>query len=154
MMNTLEHKGYYGSAEVDTEGNALVGKLLYIRDTIAYSASDLAGLKAAFVEAVEDYLTTCQALGDEPDVPCKGVFNVRVGAERHLAAALEARRRGVSLNELVTLALDGFLMPKTSHTTVNNYDRVTLVVTTQNVDKVMVPSMSHTAGASTHAIAH
>ncbi len=105
-MNTMDHKGYIGSAEIDLEGQALVGKLLFIRDTITYSATDIAGLRRAFEEAVDDYLATCEELGDEPDLPCKGTFNVRVGPQRHRQLALEARQRHVSINDYVCQALD------------------------------------------------
>jgi len=106
MKDTYEYKGYVGSAEVDIEGSALVGKLLYIRDTITYSASSPADLESAFREAVDDYLRACAEDGSEPDVPCKGSFNVRVGALRHRNVAIAARRAGVGLNEFVCTALD------------------------------------------------
>ncbi len=108
-MNTMEHRGYIGSAEIDVEGLALVGKLLHIRDTITYSASDIGGLRRAFEEAVDDYLSTCEELGDEPDQPCKGTFNVRVGPQRHRQLAIESRRSGVSINDYVCQALDAML---------------------------------------------
>ena len=68
-MNIYEYKGYIGSAEVDVESGFLVGKLLFIRDTITYSAETAKQLEAAFKEAVDDYLATCAQLGDEPDKP-------------------------------------------------------------------------------------
>jgi predicted HicB family RNase H-like nuclease len=109
MNGTFEYKGYIGSADVDVEGGALVGKLLYIRDTITYSAGDVAGLKAAFEEAVDDYLQTCAEEGTEPDVPCKGSFNVRVGPERHRAIAIAARHAGLGLNEFICTTLDNII---------------------------------------------
>lgn len=109
MKKDFEYKGYFGSAEIDVESNVLVGKLLFITDTIAYSATSIPGLEAAFHEAVEDYLSTCAELGDTPDTPFKGSFNVRVGSDRHRGMALEARRRGVTLNEVVGLAFEMFL---------------------------------------------
>jgi predicted HicB family RNase H-like nuclease len=106
MNGHFEYKGYLGSAEVDTEESVLVGKLLYIRDTITYSATDVAALKTAFEEAVDDYLGACEEDGVEPDQPCKGSFNVRVGAERHRRVAIAARIAGVGLNEFVCSSLD------------------------------------------------
>jgi predicted HicB family RNase H-like nuclease len=105
MKDYFEYKGYLGSAEVDTEGNVLVGKLLFIRDVIAYSAKTPAGLVKAFHAAVDDYLQTCAELGDEPDTPCKGTFNVRIGPALHREAAVVARSKGMSLNEFVCEAL-------------------------------------------------
>lgn len=116
-MNTFEYKGYLGSAEVDIEGNALVGKLLFIRDTVTYSANDPKGLEAAFREAVDEYLDTCKELDHEPDVPCKGSFNVRVGPDRHREVALHARRKGLGLNEFVCYAIDLACSSRTEHHT-------------------------------------
>ena len=109
MKKDFEYKGYFGSAEIDVESKVLVGKLLFITDTIAYSATTILELETAFREAVEDYVSTCAELGDAPDTPFKGSFNVRVGSERHRGMALEARRRGITLNEAVGLAFDMFL---------------------------------------------
>jgi predicted HicB family RNase H-like nuclease len=102
----MEYKGYLGSADVDVEGNALVGKLLFIRDTITYSALTVADLEKAFHEAVDDYLAACAEEGSQPDVPCKGSFNVRVGPQRHREIALAARGQNMGLNEFICLAVD------------------------------------------------
>ena len=101
----FEYKGYLGSAEVDTEAFVLVGKLLFIKDVIAYSAEDAKGLEAAFREAVDDYLETCADLGRDPEVPCKGTFNVRVSPLVHRDTALAARRKRITLNQFVCEAL-------------------------------------------------
>ncbi|MER2015664.1 toxin-antitoxin system HicB family antitoxin [Pseudomonas simiae] len=55
------------------------------------------------------YLITCQSLGHTPEKPCKGSFNVRVGHDLHLAAALAATRKKVTLNDLTRQALSDFL---------------------------------------------
>lgn len=106
MNSQMEYKGYLGSADVDVEGNALVGKLLFIRDTITYSALTVPDLEKAFHEAVDDYLAACAEEGSHPDLPCKGSFNVRVGPQRHREVALAARGQNMGLNEFICLALD------------------------------------------------
>lgn len=106
MKTQFEYKGYVGSAEVDIDGDVLVGSLLFIRDTIAYSAATPSGLEAAFREAVDDYLQTCAEEGDKPDQPLKGSFNVRVGPQRHRRVAIAARVADMGLNEFVCAALD------------------------------------------------
>ena len=105
MTDYFEYKDYLGSAEVDIDGSVLVGKLLFIRDTITYSASTPKALEKAFREAVDEYLETCAALGDEPDKPCKGTFNVRIGPELHREVAVTARSKNLGLNEFVRQAL-------------------------------------------------
>ncbi|MFL6879182.1 type II toxin-antitoxin system HicB family antitoxin [Pseudomonas marginalis] len=109
MNNQLKHNGYVGSIEASLEDNCLFGKILFIKALVSYEGKTVAELDAAFREAVDDYLTTCQALGQTPEKPCKGSFNVRVGHDLHLAAALEATRKKVTLNDLTRQALNEFL---------------------------------------------
>lgn len=101
MKPAFEYKGYLGSAEVSLEDNILHGKLLYITDVISYAADSPKELEAAFRTAVDEYLETCEECGDEPNVPFKGVFNVRLGPELHRACALAAEHAGTSLNDWV-----------------------------------------------------
>ncbi|TBW35015.1 type II toxin-antitoxin system HicB family antitoxin [Azotobacter chroococcum] len=111
MKDLLQYKGYYGSIEASTEDNCLLGKLLFIRALVNYEGQTVAELQAAFREAVDDYLETCKAQGKgkEPEIPCKGSFNVRVGHELHLAASLAANRRCITLNDLTRQALSDYL---------------------------------------------
>nr|WP_189659719.1 type II toxin-antitoxin system HicB family antitoxin [Pseudomonas poae] len=105
----MKHKGYIGSIEASLEDNCLFGKVLFIKALVSYEGKTVSELDAAFQEAVDDYLATCQALGQTPEKPCKGSFNVRVGHDLHLAAALEATRKKVTLNDLTRQALNEFL---------------------------------------------
>lgn len=109
MSTMLEHKGYYGSIEVSTEDNCLFGKLQFIRSLVNYEAETVAELNKAFKEAVDDYLKTCSDLNIEPESPCKGSFNVRVGHDLHLAASITARRKSISLNDLTRNAISEYL---------------------------------------------
>jgi predicted HicB family RNase H-like nuclease len=120
MTGHFEYKGYLGSAEVDAENNVLFGRLLFIRDVIGYSAATVQDMRQAFEEAVDDYLEACAERHEEPDVPCKGSFNVRIGPERHRTAAMRAREKGVGLNEYVCWALDE--VARTPATVVHRYE--------------------------------
>lgn len=102
MNNDLfEHRGYYGSVQYSAEDECLVGKVEFIDDLILFHAEDVASLKAAFVEAVDDYLHACAADGQQPNTTCRGSFNVRIGVDAHKRAAQLARQRQQSLNDLV-----------------------------------------------------
>lgn len=109
MNNQLKHQGYIGSIEASLEDNCLYGKVLFIKALVSYEGKTVAELDAAFQEAVDDYLATCASLGQTPEKPCKGSFNVRVGHDLHLAAALAATRKKVTLNDLTRQALNEFL---------------------------------------------
>jgi predicted HicB family RNase H-like nuclease len=69
MSTMLEYKGYFGSVEYSDEDEVLHGRLEFIRDLVTYEGQDARGIKAAFQEAVDDYLELCEAEGREPDVP-------------------------------------------------------------------------------------
>ncbi|WP_218171188.1 type II toxin-antitoxin system HicB family antitoxin [Pseudomonas gingeri] len=106
----MHYKGYYGSIEASVEDNCLFGKLQFIRALVSYEGQTVAELETAFKEAVDDYLDTCKQLNQAPEMPCKGSFNVRVGHDLHLAAALTATRQKVTLNDLTRQALSEYLL--------------------------------------------
>ena len=109
-MNTLlEYKGYLGSVQCGDDDEVLHGRLEFIRDLVTYEGADAKRLKAAFHEAVDDYLALCAAEGRKPDVPLKGSFNVRPGRDLHRRAVLHAKRHGVNLNTVVSDALRSYL---------------------------------------------
>lgn len=109
MSTLLQHRGYYGSIEASPEDNCLFGKLQFIRALVSYEGETVAQLSQSFRDAVEDYLDTCANLGQDPELPCKGSFNVRVGHDLHLAASVAATRDKISLNDLTRKALREYL---------------------------------------------
>lgn len=93
----------YAASFLLGESNFVV-PAIYLR--VTYEAATVAKLEHAFREAVEDYLELCQAENIKPETPFKGSFNVRVGRNLHRQIALEAARRGMSLNSLIIEALE------------------------------------------------
>lgn len=102
-MNMMNYKDYFGSVEYSPEDHCLFGKLAFIRDLVTYEAATIPDLEAGFRSAVDDYLADCQSRGIKPNMPCKGVFNVRTGPELHRAAVIAAKDQ--SLNAFVCEAL-------------------------------------------------
>lgn len=109
MSTLLQHRGYYGSIEASPEDNCLFGKLQFIRALVSYEGETVAQLSQSFRDSVDDYLDTCATLGQDPELPCKGSFNVRVGHDLHLAASVAATRDKISLNDLTRKALREYL---------------------------------------------
>lgn len=101
----MKHKGFTGSYEISFEDDCLHGRVLFIDDLISYEGSTPAELKQAFIDAVDRYVDHCEKTGKPPNKPYSGTFNVRVGPELHRIAARCAQRRGMTLNELTTRAL-------------------------------------------------
>ena len=77
-MNTLTYKGYTARIEFDERDNIFVGRLLGIKDSITFHADNVAELRLAFEEAVEDYLETCQTIGKPPEKPASGKLSLRL----------------------------------------------------------------------------
>lgn len=102
----MKYKNYIGSVEVSIEDDVLHGKLLHIKDLVTYEGNTPAELEAAFREAVDDYLAECEADGVQPDVPFKGVFNVRINPVLHRNLAMSAQTKGCTLNEYVKTVLE------------------------------------------------
>ncbi len=109
MKDMMEHEGYLGSVRYSAEDHVFYGKVEYIRSLITFEGTDVASLESAFVEAVDDYLETCQELGRAPEKPFKGTFNVRTGQARHRRASVYAMTHDKSLNQVVNEALDVYL---------------------------------------------
>ena len=109
MTNMMEHNGYLGSVQYSAEDHLFYGKVEYIRSLITFEGTDVESLETAFIEAVDDYLETCQELGRVPDKPFKGTFNVRTGQARHRRASVYAVTHHKSLNQVVNEALDVYL---------------------------------------------
>lgn len=105
----MEYKGYYGSLKYSAEDEVFHGKLEFIRDLVTYEADSAAQIKTEFQTAVDDYLEFCKEIGSAPDKPFKGSFNVRPGPELHEKLAKLANDAGVSLNKIVTAALNDYI---------------------------------------------
>ncbi|MBO5019696.1 MAG: type II toxin-antitoxin system HicB family antitoxin [Clostridia bacterium] len=105
MNSNFDYKGYLGSVEADIEGGFLYGKILFINDLVTYEADNLPELKKAFEEAVDDYLEFCEKYNKTPEKTCKGSFNVRISPADHRLAVMHARKRNMSLNQFVEIAI-------------------------------------------------
>ena len=100
-MNTMIHKGFAARVEYSEEDGCFIGHVAGIRDVIGFHGESVAELRAAFQEAVDDYLETCQRLGQEPNHPYSGQFRLRLAPELHARAAMAAETHGKSLNAWV-----------------------------------------------------
>lgn len=98
-MNAMTYRGYAARVDYDSEDEIFFGKLAGIRDGVGFHADTVADLKAAFHEAVDDYIETCAKVGKAPDKPFSGRMMFRVAPEVHARAALAAELTGKSLNQ-------------------------------------------------------
>ena len=97
-MKAMSYRGYAARIEFDPEDEIFAGRVAGIRDVIGFH-DNVEQLKAAFHEAVDDYIAACEAVGKDPQKPYSGNLMLRVGAEVHSRAALGAELSGKSLNQ-------------------------------------------------------
>ncbi len=97
-MKGLTYEGHTARIEFDAEDEIFVGHLTGIDDIVGFHADNVADLKEAFIEAVEDYLETCAKIGKAPERAYSGKLMLRVDPEVHAKAARAAELAGVSLN--------------------------------------------------------
>lgn len=104
MSNLMQYKGYQGSVEYGAEDKTLFGKVQFIKSLLMYEGNTVEELEQSFHQVIDEYLEDCKAGGVEPNRPCSGVLNVRLGHQRHLAQKL-----GVSIDDLICEAVDSTL---------------------------------------------
>ena len=105
-MNTMEYKGFAARVEYSEEDGCIVGHVAGVRDVIGFHGESVAELRAAFEEAVDDYLATCEKIGQAPNKPYSGQFRLRLAPELHARAAMVAEARGKSLNTWVSEVIE------------------------------------------------
>lgn len=105
-MNTMEYKGFAARVEYSEADGCIIGHVAGIRDVIGFHGESVAELRAAFEEAVDDYLATCEKLGRAPNKPYSGQFRLRLEPELHARAAMLAEAKGKSLNAWVSEVIE------------------------------------------------
>ena len=108
------YKDYIGSVHYSADDEIFFGKIEGINDSISFEGSSVSELKAAFEEAVEDYIELCQLNGKEPEKTYKGSFNIRIRPELHKQAAQKALIERKSLNQYIEDAIEEkiFTLPR------------------------------------------
>ena len=74
-MNTMLYRGYTARIEYSNDDGCFIGHVEGIDDVVGFHGESVAELRAAFEEAVDDYLQTCEKLNRPPQKPCLGDLN-------------------------------------------------------------------------------
>jgi predicted HicB family RNase H-like nuclease len=105
-MSTMTHKGYSARIDYDDRDGIFVGRILGVDDIIGFHAESVSELRAAFTEAVDDYLASCAKLGKPPRKSASGKLMLRIAPEVHRAALIAAQADGKSLNQWAERVLE------------------------------------------------
>lgn len=98
-MSTMTYKGYAARIDYSDEDGCFVGHIAGIKDIVGFHGESVKELRAAFEEAVDDYLAACKRSGRAPQKPFSGKMMLRVPPEVHARAAMMAEAHGMSLNQ-------------------------------------------------------
>jgi len=104
-MKAMQYKGYAARIEYSDEDKCFVGHIAGIRDIIGFHGHSVNSLSAAFEEAVDDYLETCEQEDIPPQRPYSGKVMLRISPELHAEIAMKAQAQGKSLNQWAAEAL-------------------------------------------------
>ena len=105
----MEYKGYVGKVEIDEDAGILYGEVINVRDVITFEGASVDEVQKAFRESVDDYLDFCAKRKESPEKPFSGKFVIRLPAELHRKAYIQAKLEDKSLNGWVTDVLETVL---------------------------------------------
>lgn len=98
----MKYKGYTGQVEYDNEAKIFHGTVIGISGGITFEGESVVELEQALRDSVEDYLEWCAELGQEPEKPCSGKFQLRVSPQIHQGITVASSTKGESINTWVT----------------------------------------------------
>ena len=104
-MNAMSYKGYLARIEYSDDDECFVGHIAGIRDVVGFHGESVDELRAAFEEAVDDYVETCERLNKKPQRPYSGKVMLRLEPSLHARLAMSAEAQGKSLNAWAQEAL-------------------------------------------------
>jgi len=105
-MKTLKYKGYSATVEFDSEAMLFHGHVVDLKDVITFQSQDAAKLEEEFHISVDTYIEFCEELGQDPEKPYSGIFNLRIPPELHHRAHVRAAEENMSINALAAYAIE------------------------------------------------
>ena len=109
----MKYKGYRASISYDEDDKIFVGEVFGVSDSLNFHGRSIDELEESFHECIENYLSLCAQIGKEPQKEFSGSFNVRTTPELHREASEYAVSNSISLNQVVSTAIEFFLGSKT-----------------------------------------
>ena len=106
MKDILNYKGFIGSVHFSADDKVFYGKVEGINDLVTFEGETVKELTGAFQYAVDEHIKDCEAENIAPQKSYKGSFNVRISPELHRRIAVMAKMQGVSINKLISEALN------------------------------------------------
>jgi predicted HicB family RNase H-like nuclease len=97
----MDYMGHIAHVEFDETADIFHGRVIGIRDVVAFESDTVEGLVKEFHASVDEYIALCKRRGEEPEKPFSGRFNLRLDPDLHRNVALAAAATGKSLNGFI-----------------------------------------------------
>lgn len=97
----MNYKGYSAHIEYSDEDSLFLGDVSGISDVVGFHGESVQEIRSAFIEAVDNYLDSCERLGRPPQKPYSGKLSLRIEPELHSAVAVKAQLSGKSINQWI-----------------------------------------------------
>lgn len=101
----MKYKGYIGQVVYDEKAKIFHGDVIGLKDVITFQGESVQELEQAFKDSIDDYLAFCLQRNEKPDKTFSGNIRVRMNPELHAEIAIQAAKKGISLNEFITQKL-------------------------------------------------
>lgn len=111
-MKILKYKGYSATTEFDPKARLFHGHIIDLNDVITFQSQDAAKLEEEFRVSVDTYLEFCRELGQDPEKPYSGTFNLRIPPELHRRAHIRAAEENMSINAFAIHAIEKMIEDK------------------------------------------
>ena len=99
-------RGYAAHIEYSEEDGCFIGRVAGIGPILTFHGDSTTEVRHSFQEAVDFYLETCVARGEQPEKPFSGEIMTRIPPELHARAKSMSEAMGVSLDQFVREALE------------------------------------------------
>lgn len=109
-QNTLQYKNYTCLVSYSNVKDSLTGQVLGGNQIPSVTAQDVAGIKKAFHQAVDDYLADCERRGVQPAKAFSGMCTMRFSPSVHEALTIYAHERKLVLSKVLHEAVEEYLV--------------------------------------------
>jgi predicted HicB family RNase H-like nuclease len=103
MNHTAQYNGFTASIEYSEDDNCYVGEVVGIAHPIAFHGSTIEETHLHFKEMIDAYPKMCADIGIKPEQPA--AVMIPLPAELYISATEKAEHKGLSLQKLITSAL-------------------------------------------------
>ena len=105
-MNTLSYKDYLGTVNFSEKDGVFFGKIEGIDGLVNFEGESVPELTQAFHDAVDDYISYCQAENRPLHKSYSGQLNIRLTPEIHSRVAILAKQTGLTINGFIRSAVE------------------------------------------------